>query len=133
MKSLDLLRPLRQYNVVKNLNSKWINKLTLDERLEGIHKMKNVNSVADVDFLFMWLCVWHVHGWYPQGQEGGCRFLETGITGTCEPLCGCWGSNLGPSKEQQVLFATEPSLQPRPLLSDFILGLDFVLCLQAQL
>jgi hypothetical protein len=31
---------------------------------------------------------------------------------SCEPLCGCWDLNSGPSEEQSVLLTTEPSLQP---------------------
>jgi hypothetical protein len=34
------------------------------------------------------------------------------ITDGCEPLCGCWDLNSGPSEEQSVLLTTEPSLQP---------------------
>jgi hypothetical protein len=34
------------------------------------------------------------------------------ITDGCEPPCGCWALNSGPSEEQSVLLATEPSLQP---------------------
>jgi hypothetical protein len=30
----------------------------------------------------------------------------------CEPPCGCWELNSGPSEEQSVLLTTEPSLQP---------------------
>jgi hypothetical protein len=30
----------------------------------------------------------------------------------CEPPCGCWDLNSGPSEEQSVLLTTEPSLQP---------------------
>lgn len=33
-----------------------------------------------------------------------------GITGTYEPSCGCWESNLGPL-QVQVLLTDEPSLQ----------------------
>jgi hypothetical protein len=29
----------------------------------------------------------------------------------CEPPCGCWDLNSGPSEEQLVLLTTEPSLQ----------------------
>jgi hypothetical protein len=32
--------------------------------------------------------------------------------GGCEPPCGCWDLNSGPSEEQSVLLTTEPSLQP---------------------
>ena len=34
------------------------------------------------------------------------------ITDGCEPPCGCWDLNSGPSEEQSVLLTTEPSLQP---------------------
>jgi hypothetical protein len=37
----------------------------------------------------------------------------------CEPPCGCWDLNLGPSEEQSVLLTTEPSLQPFNLLDSF--------------
>jgi hypothetical protein len=30
----------------------------------------------------------------------------------CEPPCGSWGLNSGPSEEQSVLLTAEPSLQP---------------------
>jgi hypothetical protein len=33
--------------------------------------------------------------------------------GGCEPPCGCWDLNSGPSEEQSVLLLTEPSRQPR--------------------
>jgi hypothetical protein len=32
--------------------------------------------------------------------------------GGCEPPCGCWDLNSGPSEEQSVFLPTEPSLQP---------------------
>jgi hypothetical protein len=35
------------------------------------------------------------------------------ITDGCEPPCGCWELNSGPSEEESVLLATEPSLQPK--------------------
>jgi hypothetical protein len=34
------------------------------------------------------------------------------IMDDCEPLCGCWDLNSGPSEKQSVLLTTEPSLQP---------------------
>jgi hypothetical protein len=34
------------------------------------------------------------------------------IMGGCEPPCGCWDLNSGPSEEQSVLLSTEPSRQP---------------------
>jgi hypothetical protein len=30
----------------------------------------------------------------------------------CEPPCGCWDLNSGPSEEQSVLLTAEPSIQP---------------------
>jgi hypothetical protein len=30
----------------------------------------------------------------------------------CEPPCGCWDLNSGPSEEQLALLTTEPSCQP---------------------
>jgi hypothetical protein len=38
--------------------------------------------------------------------------LSNLITDGCEPPCGCWNLNSGPSEEQSVLLTTEPSLQP---------------------
>lgn len=55
---------------------------------------------------------------------------ETGFTGGCEPLYGCWESNPAPLKEQSVLLSAEPSL-PNPewriflrtwILSSFFCG-----------
>jgi hypothetical protein len=34
------------------------------------------------------------------------------ITGGCEPPCGCWDLNSGPTEEQSVLLPAEPSHQP---------------------
>ena len=36
----------------------------------------------------------------------------TGVTDSCELLCGCWELNPAPLKEQPVLLTAEPSLQP---------------------
>jgi hypothetical protein len=38
------------------------------------------------------------------------------ITDGCEPLCGCWDLNSGPSEEQSVLLTAEPSLQSPKVL-----------------
>jgi hypothetical protein len=43
------------------------------------------------------------------------------LAGSCEPPCGCWDLNSGPSEEQSVLLPVEPSHQP-PRCSCFILG-----------
>jgi hypothetical protein len=34
------------------------------------------------------------------------------ITGGCEPPCGCWDLNSGPSEEQSVILPAKPSRQP---------------------
>jgi hypothetical protein len=34
------------------------------------------------------------------------------ISGSCEPLCGCWELSTRPLAEQSVLLTAEPSLQP---------------------
>jgi hypothetical protein len=34
------------------------------------------------------------------------------IPGGCEPSCGCWDLNSGPSEEQSVLLTAEPSPAP---------------------
>jgi hypothetical protein len=39
------------------------------------------------------------------------------ITDGCEPPCGCWELNSGPSEEWSVLLTAEPSLQPASLIS----------------
>ena len=38
--------------------------------------------------------------------------LGVAITGSCELPCECWDLNPGPLEEQQVLFTSEPQLQP---------------------
>jgi hypothetical protein len=42
----------------------------------------------------------------------GVRSAGTGITDSCDLLCGCWELNPGPLEEQPVLLTAEPSLQP---------------------
>jgi hypothetical protein len=39
------------------------------------------------------------------------------VTDGCEPPCGCWDLNSGPSEEQLALLTTEPSCQPLSLHS----------------
>ena len=41
------------------------------------------------------------------------------LTDGCEPPCGCWDLNSGPSEEKSVLVIAEPPLQP----PSFILNL----------
>jgi hypothetical protein len=41
------------------------------------------------------------------------------VVAGCEPQCGCWDLNSGPSEEQSVLLTTEPSLQPPPFFFGF--------------
>ena len=44
-------------------------------------------------------------------QKRASDFIKDG----CEPPCGCWGLNSGPSEEQPALLTTEPSRQPENL------------------
>jgi hypothetical protein len=43
--------------------------------------------------------------------RGTIRTPGTGVTDSCELLCRCWESNLGPLEEQPVLLVSEPSLR----------------------
>jgi hypothetical protein len=38
------------------------------------------------------------------------------VTDGCEPPCGCWDLNSGPSEEQLALLTTEPSRQPQSVI-----------------
>ena len=42
----------------------------------------------------------------------GIRSLGTGVTDSCELLCGCWELNLSPLEEQPVLLTVEPFTEP---------------------
>jgi hypothetical protein len=42
----------------------------------------------------------------------------------CEPSCGCWDLNSGPSEEQSVLLTAEPSLLPHFFI--FLLVIFFI-------
>jgi hypothetical protein len=46
----------------------------------------------------------------------------------CEPPCGCWDLNSGPSEEQSALLTTEPSRQPPapPFLKDVFIYFVYV-------
>lgn len=46
------------------------------------------------------------------------------VTGSWEPLCGCWVLNHGPLEEMPVLFTAKPSLQPPALVSSDKEGLE---------
>lgn len=58
------------------------------------------------------------------GAHGGHNRVSDPVTGVmegCEPSCGCWGPNLGPQKEHQVLLTSELFLQPFCVLIKIIL------------
>ena len=55
---------------------------------------------------------YHLYIWCLCRSEEGIGFPGTGVADGCEPLCGCWESNLGPLEEQQVLLTTELSPSP---------------------
>ena len=44
-------------------------------------------------------------------QKSSSNIPGTGVKDGCDPPCGCWDFNSGPSEEQVVLLTTEPSLQ----------------------
>ena len=48
------------------------------------------------------------------------RGHQTLIIDGCVSPYVCWELNLGPLEEQTVLLAAEPSLQPQPLIFNFI-------------
>ena len=61
-------------------------------------------------FFFLYMCLsalpasmfkHHIYSWCPQRPEEGARSPGTGLTGGCEPPCGCWESNLCPCKSSQ--------------------------------
>jgi hypothetical protein len=51
--------------------------------------------------------------WMPSEDRRGHWSPWSGVVDGCEPPCGCQESNLGPLQEQQLLFTTKPSLQPK--------------------
>ena len=64
-------------------------------------------------FIYLFICLFIYYIW------AHCSCLQTLqkrasdlIRDGCEPPCGCWDLNSGPSEEQLVLLTTEPSLQP---------------------
>jgi hypothetical protein len=56
--------------------------------------------------------LYHLYAWSVQRTEEDIGSPGTGVTGGCEPLFGCWESNLGPVQEKQVFLTTELTLQP---------------------
>lgn len=62
--------------------------------------------------------------------EEGVRSLKTGVADSCEPPCGCLGSNLGPLEESPVFLAIEP-----PHLDLYMASGEWnkVLCIQVGL
>jgi hypothetical protein len=59
----------------------------------------------------MYLCVHTCECCYLQTLEEGTTSQEAGVTGSCEPPNECWEPNMGCLLEQNMLLATEPSLQ----------------------
>lgn len=44
--------------------------------------------------------VHHMCAWWPHMAQGGIRFLNTLVMNDCDLLCGCWGLNSYPLREQ---------------------------------
>lgn len=59
--------------------------------------------------------------------EEGVGFSRTGVIDGCELPCGGWELDLCPLQEQQVLLATEPSLQSQIHYSKCKILLNFFL------
>jgi hypothetical protein len=57
--------------------------------------------------------------------EEGIRSSGTGVKDGCEPLCGCWETNLGFLEEQPALLPVEPP--PRPPFGFLFLFLFFLI------
>jgi E3 ubiquitin-protein ligase NEDD4 len=64
----------------------------------------------------------HIQEWYLQRPEEGLGSPGTGDVEDCEPPCGCWDLNSGPSEDQSVLLTAEPSLQPSLIFFFFETG-----------
>jgi hypothetical protein len=70
-------------------------------------------------FVHIYVCV-HKNTMHLERQKEGCP--GTGVTDSCEPLCGCYKLNPDLPQEQQVLLTTEQSLQ---FLHLSFSGIDF--------
>ena len=55
-------------------------------------------------FKIIFLILFYVH-W-----DESVRFSGSGVTDSCQLLCGCWELNLDPLEGQLVLLTTDPSL-----------------------
>ena len=62
----------------------------------------------------MYVCM-YIYSILPAYMLAGQKRAPDLITDGCEPPCGCWELNSGPSEEQAVLLTTEPALQPPQL------------------
>lgn len=77
----------------------------------------DVSFLRDI-FIFMYMSVLpacmslYLCAWFPRRPEEGTQSPETGVTGSCGPPHGCWGSNPGRLQERHSLLTTELSLQP---------------------
>lgn len=49
----------------------------------------------------------HKHAWCPWRPAGGVGSPGTGITGSCEPPCGCPEWNASPLQRHQELFTAD--------------------------
>jgi hypothetical protein len=55
------------------------------------------------------MCITYIHVQSQQRPKEGLKYPETEVTDDCESPFRCQEPNLGPLKEQQVIFASEPS------------------------
>jgi hypothetical protein len=88
----------------------------------------------------VWIYVHHVHA-VPEEAKEGAGSPGTGVTDGCKPSCGCWELNLGPLQKQDVLLASEPSVQHLPQVfvllfetrSDYVALASLELTMQTRL
>ena len=112
--------PMPSSGVSKDIDSVLIHKINLKGRnvynLFSYPSSPGTNGLT-VSFIYLIifkkiylfiLCMW-VHCSCLQTHQK--RALDP-MTDGCEPPCGCWDLNSGPSQEQSVLLPAEPSRQP---------------------
>lgn len=61
--------------------------------------------------LFLSWFSFHVHWCLPACMCEGAGSPGTGVTDSCELLCGCWELNVSPLEDQSMLLNAEPSFQ----------------------
>lgn len=93
------------------------NTSSTESSLSCVYLQSSTFHLKKIYLLIFILCAWvficmYLCAWCPKKPEESVVLSSTGFTDGCERLCGCWESNSGPLKEEQILLTTEPlSLQ----------------------